>query len=78
MQIKVLGSEPFKALKSSFAVGPTASGFTLNFAVSKEGPWTAYDEACPASECVVVSNVVPFMYFKLDGVGDEEEVEVIV
>ena len=78
MQIKVVGSEPFKALKSSFAVGPTESGYTLNFAVSKEGPWTAHDEASPADECVVVTGVVPYMYFKLDGVGDEEEVEVIV
>lgn len=78
MQITVLGETPFKALKSSFAVGPTQSGFTLNFAVSKDGPWSQWEEACPASECVVVSNVVPYMYFKLEGVGDDEEVEVIV
>ena len=78
MQVKVTGETPFKCLKSSMAIGPTSSGYTLNYAVTKEGPWTAYDEASPSDECVVVTGMVPYLWFKLDGVGDEEEVEVIL
>lgn len=72
MQAIVSGETPFKALKSTFAVGPTSSGYTLNYGTSKEGPWTAYSEATPADECLVVNGIVPYMWFMLDGNADEE------
>lgn len=76
MQAIVSGEKPFKALKSSFAIGPTSNGYTLNFGVNPEGPWTAWDEASPADECVVVNGVTPYMWFFLE--GNSEDVEVIL
>lgn len=77
MQGIVNGETPFKALKSSFAVGPTSAGYTLNYGTSKEGPWTAYDEATPADECLVVNGVVPYLWFMLEGNVDDG-VEIIL
>ena len=71
MQATVSGETPFKALKETFAVGPTSSGYTLNYGVSKEGPWTAYTDATPADECLIVNGVTPFMWFFLEGNADE-------
>lgn len=72
MQAIVSGETPFKALKNTFCVGPTSSGYTLNYAVSKDGEFTAYSEATPANECLIVNGVTPFMWFKLAGNVDEE------
>ena len=72
MQAIVSGETPFKALKNTFCVGPTSSGYTLNYAVSKEGPWTAHSEATPESECLIVNGATPFMWFRLSGNVDEE------
>ena len=71
MQAIVSGETPFKAYKNTFAVGPTTSGYTLNYGVSKEGSWTAYTEATPADECLVVNGVTPYMWFFLEGNVDE-------
>ena len=77
MQGTVSGSNPFKSLKDCFAVGPTTNGYTLNYAVSKEGPWTAWDEATPANECLVVNDVTPYMWFCLSG-NTDTDVEIIL
>lgn len=77
MQAIVSGENPFKCLKNTLAIGPTSSGYTLMFGVSQEGPWTAWDEATPAAECVVINGATPYMWFYLDGNADEE-VEVIL
>ncbi len=77
MQAIVSGETPFKCNKSTFAVGPTSNGYTLNYAVSKDGPFTAYSDATPANECLVVNGVTPYMWFKLAG-NTDEEVEVIL
>lgn len=76
MQGIVNGEKPFKALKSSFAIGPSSSGYTLNFGVNPNGPWTPWGEATPADECVVVNGVTPYMWFYLE--GNTEDVEVIL
>lgn len=72
MQAIVKGAEPFKCLKETFAIGPTSGGYTLNYGVSKDGPWTAWDKATPANETCVVNGVTAYMWFKLDGNADEE------
>ena len=77
MQGTINGEAPFKALHSSLCVAPTTSGYTLNYAVSKEGPWTAYSEATPANEALVINGATPYMWFKLAGNADEN-VEVIL
>ena len=71
MQTTVSGSTPFKVYKNTCAIGPTSQGFVLKYGVSKEGPWTAYDEATPADECLVINGLVPYMWLKLDGNVDE-------
>lgn len=75
MQIKVNGEQPFKCQKDTFAVAGGA-GFTLNYSVDKV-TWTAYDEATPSNEVLIVNGVTPFMWFKLAGNTDEER-EIIV
>ena len=74
MQAIVSGETPFKVYKETCAIGPTSSGYTLNFAVSKEGPWTAWDEATPADECLVVNGLTPYMWLFLEGNSDDVEV----
>lgn len=72
MQAIVNGEQPFKCYKNTFAVGPTSSGYTLNYGISKDGEFTAYSASTPAGECLVVNGAVPYMWFKLDGNVDEE------
>ena len=71
MQGKVNGEEPFKALKDVFCVGPTSAGYTLSYSTKKEGPWTNYDNPTPADETLLVNGVVPYMWFRLTGNGDD-------
>ena len=74
MQAIVSGEKPFKTLKSTFAIGPTSSGYTLNFGVNPDGPWTPWSEATPQDECVVVNGATPYMWFFLEGNSDDVEV----
>lgn len=76
MQGIVNGEQPFKCLKNTVAIGPTSQGFVLNFAVSKDGPWTAHSEETPANECCVINGLTPYMWLKLE--GNTEDVEVIL
>ena len=78
MQAIVSGETPFKCLKDTFAVGPVSgTGYTLNYAVSKFGPWSAYPESTGPNDTLVVNNVTPFMWFKLDG-NTDTNVEIIL
>lgn len=72
MQAIVSGETPFKALKNTFAIGPTTSGYTLSYGISKDGPFTQYSEATPAGECLVVNGVTPYMWFVLKNNVDAE------
>lgn len=71
MQILINGEEPFKCLKNTFAVAATSAGYTLNYSADKE-VWTAYTQATPANETLIVNNVTPYMWFKLAGNTDAE------
>lgn len=76
MQSTVSKEAPFKAVHNSFSVAPTSSGYTLNYATSEEGPWTAYTAATPAMETLIVNGVTPYTWFRLQGNVDDD-VEVI-
>ena len=71
MQIVISGEKPFRAQKETFAVGGTSAGYTLNYSADKE-TWTAYPDAVPANETLVVYGVTPYMWFKLAGNSDTE------
>lgn len=77
MIAKVNGSQPFKVLKNCAAIGPTTSGYVLCYATSKDGEYSAWDEATPANEVLVVNDVVPFMWLKLSG-NTDTAVEIIL
>lgn len=74
MQIYVNGEQPFKAQKETFAVAGGAA-FTLNYSVDKVN-WTAYTEATPANETLIV-NGVTYMWFKLAGNTDEKRLIIV-
>lgn len=68
MQIKeVIGEAPFQILNShSFAVSNSESGFTLMY--SADGfDYTAWSEATPANETLVVNSIANGMFFYLSG-----------
>ena len=72
MQGIVSGETPFKVLKDTCAIAPTSAGYTLNYAVSKEGPWTAWPEETPSGETLVCNGMTPYMWLKLAGNMDGE------
>ena len=72
-RIKVTGEQPFQILAHSFAVSPSAEGYTLNYSANGE-EYTAWEEATPANEVLVVNGVAKLMYFKL--VGNQSDVEI--
>ena len=71
--IKVKGEQPFQILAHSFAVTPSSEGYTLNYSANGE-EYTAWEEATPANETLVVNGVAKLMYFKL--VGNQSDVEI--
>jgi len=75
MQAKVVGNTPFKVLKDTCAIAPS-NGYTLNYAVSKDGPWTAWPEDVPSNETLIINGLTPFMWLKLE--GNEDELDVIL
>lgn len=70
MQKKIItGEMPFQVLAHSFSVY-SESGYTLNY--SADGVhYTAYDEATPAAETLIVNGVAKNMFFKLGGNSGE-------
>lgn len=72
-RIKVKGEQPFQILAHSFAVTPSSEGYTLNYSANGE-EYTAWEEATPANEVLVVNGVAKLMYFKL--VGNQSDVEI--
>lgn len=70
---KITGEQIFQILSDRFAIGPSASGYTLNYSVSgKPGTWTAHSEETEAGVTEPVEGVAG-MYYKLAGnTGDVE------
>ena len=67
----IVNEAPFQVNGTNFAVSPSASGYTLNYSADGK-EYTAWEEATPAEEVLVVNGAVPGMYFKL--VGNTSEV----
>lgn len=70
MKILVNKEEVFAGRGASMAIAGTTSGYTLNYSVDDEN-WSAYEEAVPANENLVVTDMVQGMYFKLVGNADD-------
>lgn len=56
----------FRVNATSFAVSPSKEGYTLNYSANGTD-WTAYKDATPANENLVVTNVPFGMWYKLVG-----------
>lgn len=67
--MKVEGSNSFSVPEKSFAVSPSAQGYVLKYSADGKN-FTAYDEAVPANEVLVVNGVAKGMVYKLDGNTD--------
>lgn len=73
MVLKITGEEEVQILSHSFIVSPSESGYTLNY--SGDGVvYTAYSDATPANENLIVNGVAFGTYIKL--VGNTSEVQI--
>lgn len=68
--IKINREQPFSVLAHSFAVGQTTGGYTLMYSAG-DGNFTAWEEATPANETLVVNGIAKGMIFYLSGNIDE-------
>ena len=66
----ITGEEPFQVLAHSFAVSPSNEGYTLNYSANGTD-WTAYDDATPGGENLIVNGIAKGMFFKLAGNNSE-------
>lgn len=62
--------QPFKVINDNFAIAGTSAGYVLNYSVDKVN-WSAWDEATPANEELIVNGAKEYMWFKLVGNVDE-------
>lgn len=69
----ISGEAPFQVLAHSFAVSPSASGYTLQYSANGED-YTDWSEATPANDTLVVNGVAKNMFFKLKGNTSEVEI----
>lgn len=60
------GEEQFQVMAHSFAVSPSASGYTLAYSADAVN-FTNYSEATPANQTLVVNGFPKNMYYKLVG-----------
>lgn len=73
MTIKISGETPVQILAHSFVVSQSASGYKLNY--SGDGlSWTAYTEATPANEDLIVNGIAWGTYIKLAGNTSEVQI----
>lgn len=68
--IKINGEEPFSVLAHSFAIGHTSNGYTLMYSAG-DNNFTAWEEATPANETMVVNDIAKGMIFYLSGNTDD-------
>lgn len=71
--MRITGETVFGVPNTSFGVGGSTSGFTLNYSVDGD-KWAQWSEATKADEPLFVVNVPKFMKYKL--VGNTDTVEV--
>lgn len=68
--MKINGEQRFSVLAHSFAVGQTSDGYTLMYSAG-DGNFTAWEEATPANETLVVNGIAKGMIFYLSGNTDD-------
>ncbi len=76
MEVLVTGEQSFKVVKTTMTIGPSAGGYTLAYGVDRNGEFTEYSEAVPASEVCIVNGITPYTWFKL--VGNSGSVKVVL
>lgn len=64
--MKVIKENVFTIPTNSFAVSASNEGYTLNYSVDGN-TWTAWSEATPSNDVLVVNGVAKHMMFKLVG-----------
>lgn len=62
----ITGEQPFQVLAHSFALSPSAAGYTLQYSADGVN-FSDWEEATPANETLVVNNIAKGMFFRLDG-----------
>lgn len=73
MKIKVNKEEIFNSYGATMAISSTESGYTLAYSVDGDN-WSQYEDAIPAGENCVVTDLVNGMFFKLVGNTSDEVV----
>jgi hypothetical protein len=66
MKIYIDGEKPFQVGLDNFVISPSNEGYVLHYSADGYG-YTAWEEATPANEVLVVNGVPNGMYFKLIG-----------
>lgn len=69
----ISGEDAFQVLAHSFSVSPSNEGYTLNYSANGTD-WTAYDEATPSGENLIVNGIAKGMWFKLEGNASNVEI----
>ena len=64
--MEITNEKRFSVPAHSFAVSPSESGYTLMYSANGEG-FTAWSEATPANEVLVVNDIAKGMVFYLSG-----------
>jgi len=70
MTLEISGETPFQVLGHSFTVSPSSEGYTLNYSADGVN-WTAYTDATPANDTLIVNGVAWGQYIKLAGNGSK-------
>ena len=70
MTFKISGETPFQVLAHSFTVSPSSEGYTLNYSADGVN-YTAYSDATPANENLIVNGIAWGQYIKLAGNASE-------
>ena len=73
----VIGEERFRYLgiNGRFILSASTDSYTLNY--SADGvTWTAWGEATPAGDNLIVTNAVTGMYFKCVGLGASTKISI--
>lgn len=63
VQKVVRGEAQFQVLAHSFSLSPSSEGYTLEYSASGNG-WTAYPDAVPANEVLIVNGIAKGMFFR--------------
>lgn len=69
MKINVIGDKPFQTGLDNFVLSPSSEEYVLHYSADGVN-YTAWEEATPANETLIVNGIPNGMYFKLVGNKD--------